>query len=197
MTDRREGDGGTAWRKTAQYLAIPLGGLVPAHRETHARVRLWSRHATFSVTVVGCVLALIGVIVAALPRSIPVYADPSHLHIGELTMQRASHSLVGGYILFRGDAAVLLSQLKPSARAAGAASITGQRASGVCSPETGRNAATAELCTFHLGNTTLSSRDVFDPQANAWQRRYSNGCQVAFEVPRGQAAVPVPLPLGC
>jgi hypothetical protein len=196
VTHIKEREGETAWRKATQYLAIPLGGLAPAHRETQRWHLWWRRHASLSVTAAGCLSTLIAVILAALPRPMLAYADATHLRIGDTTMQRASHSPAEGYVLYQGDAAILLSELKPSARAAGAASLSGQRASGVCSPA-GREAAAVELCTFHLGGTTLSSRDLFDARASTWQRTYSTGCVVRFEVPRGQTAVPLPLPLGC
>lgn len=184
------------WRRSAQYLALPLGDLAPAHRELNRWVRAWRRHSPSALTAAGCVLAAAGLLVALLPRPIQAYATPSELHIAGVTLEREASQHVPGYTLYGGDASVLLSGLAPSARATAAATIGGRRTTGSCAPATSSRTGAAERCTFHAGAAVLTSLDTFDRIDRTWSRRYSDGRVVTISVPAGQAAIPLPLPLG-
>lgn len=184
------------WRRPAQYLALPLGDLAPAHREHNRWVRAWRRHAPNILTTAGCVMAAAGLLVTLVPRPIQAYATTSELHIAGVTLEREANQHVPGYTLYGGDASVLLSGLAPAARATGAATIGGRRTTGSCAPATTSQAGVAERCTFQAGTAVLSSLDTFDRIDRTWSRRYSDGRGVTISVPAGQAAIPVPLPLG-
>lgn len=186
----------SAWRRATQYLAIPLGGLAPAHRRIALPARLWRRYDSALLTAAGLIAAAAAVFVALLPRAIPVSVDSAHLRIGSLVLDRAATSPSRGYTLYRGAAAILISDAGPHARSAGAASISGHHTAGACAPESQRTAQTIDRCTFTVESARLTSRDVFDSRTKTWQRTYSDGRAVVFEDASATASAPVPLPLG-
>ncbi|HEX6539127.1 MAG TPA: hypothetical protein VF155_08110 [Candidatus Dormibacteraeota bacterium] len=184
------------WRRPAQYLALPLGDLAPAHQELNRWVRAWRRHSSSVLTAAGCVLAAAGLLITWMPRPIQAFATPSRLQIAGVTLQREAGQPVPGYTLYGGDASVLLSGLAPSARAAGAATLGGRRTTGSCAPAAASRSGPAERCRFRVGTAEVTSLDVFDRTARTWTRRYSDGVVITISAPAGQAAIPVPLPLG-
>ena len=186
----------STWRRATQYLAIPLGGLAPTHRRVALPARLWRRYDSAVLTAAGLIAAAAAVLVATVPRAIPVSVDGAQLRIGSLVLDRAPTSPRPGYTLYRGAAAILVSDAGPRARSAGAASLSGHRAAGACAPESQRTAQTVDRCTFTVESARLTSRDVFDSQSKTWRRTYSDGRTVVFEDTSATAAAPVPLPLG-
>lgn len=183
-------------RHSTQYLAIPLtDGLVPSHRVASRWVSGWRRNATALSTGAALILAGAGALVASAPRPVSVYADASHVYIGGVVLARASASPVPGYTMYGGDAVVLLSSERVTARAAGAATLNGVRVSGACIRVVEAPALT-ERCTFVVRGSRVISQDTFDPRARVWRRRYSDGTTDEFAVPPGQTVIPIPLPLG-
>lgn len=186
----------SAWRRATQYLAIPLGGLAPAHHRVALPARLWRRYDAALLTAAGMIATAAAVLVATLPRAIPVSVDGAHLQIGSLVLDRATTSPSPGYTLYRGAAAILVSDVGPRARSAGAASLSGRRTAGACAPESRGAAQTVDRCTFSIESARLTSRDVFDSRSRTWRRTYSDGRAVVFEDASPTAEAPVPLPLG-
>lgn len=180
----------------SQYLAIPLGGLAPAHRERSALLRLWHRYSAAVLTMTGCAAVAAAVALSVTPRPIPAFADASSLHIGGVTLQRQASARVLGYVAYGRDAAVLVSGIGMSARSAGAATIGGLPAVGRCEPASPETATRHEHCTFTLGSTSLTSEDVFDGHTRTWRRAYSDGDVVVFSVDGDATPVPIPLPVG-
>lgn len=135
-------------------------------------------------------------LVATLPRAIPVTFHGAHMQIGSLVLDRATESPSPGYTLYRGAAAILVSGLGPRARSAGTASVSGHRTAGACAPESQRAAPLIDRCTFTIESARLTSRDVFDSHSATWRRTYSDGRAVVFEDGSAAVAAPVPLPLG-
>ena len=178
-----------------QYLAIPLGDLAPAHREAAPWLRTWQRFSPFALTTAGCAMAAAALLITSLPRPISAFATRSHLDIGGVILQRAEVQSTPGYTLYSGAADVLLSGAGPGARSAGAATLSGRHATGACAPAR-REGQPAELCWFHVGRTTITSRDILDSSARTWTRTYSDGHVAVFAAPAGEAPVPIPLPLG-
>ena len=183
-------------RHSTQYLAVPLtDGLVPSHRVASRWVRARRRNATALLTGAALILAGAGALVSSAPRPVSVYANASHVYIGGVVLARASASPVSGYTMYGGDAVVLLSSARVTARAAGAATLNGSRVSGACIRVVEAPALT-ERCTFVVRGARVTSQDTFDPRAHVWRRTYSDGTTEEFAVPSGQTVIPIPLPLG-
>ena len=199
MTDAEGNEhaaGDRSVRRSSQYLAIPIGGLAPSHRVAPSWLRAWHRSSTALLTGAAVILAGAGAVITAAPRSIAVYADASHLYLGGVALTRAHVAPLPGYTMYEGAAVVLVSTSRPIARAAGAATLNGSRASGACAQVVANPATLTERCTFSLGGTHVTSRDAFDPQSRVWRRTYSDGETATFDVPAGQTVIPIPLPLG-
>lgn len=191
----RSGDEPSLPRRS-QYLAIPLGGLAPAHGERSGMVRAWRRHAALTMTAAGCAAGAAAVLLSIAPRSLSAYADASALHIGGATLHREPSSPVTGYVAYGGDAAVLVAGDGPSSRSAGAATVDGKLSTGWCIPAGSATGRVAERCGFTIGGASVTAVDVFDAHARRWHRTYSDGVAVAIEVPSGSTPVPIPLPVG-
>jgi hypothetical protein len=184
-----------SFRRAAQYVPLTIGGLEPAHRVVSPWIRAWRRNATLLLTAAALVLAAAGVLVSVAPRTVSVYADASHVYVGNVTLTRATSSPVVGYMMYGGSAVVLLSSAHPVDRAAGAATLGGVHVSGTCS-RAAQTATLSERCTFTVGGARETSTDVFDSQSRVWRRTYSDRETVAFAVPAVQTVIPIPLPLG-
>jgi len=139
--------------------------------------------------------AALGMVVALSPVAVEVFGDASTIHIGSSVLQRAEASAVLGSRLYVGDASILVVPDQHGWRAAGATTLDGKAALGVCRLEETAQGAT-ESCTFTLGEQTLKATDVFDASNGRWRREYADGVTVMFRVPSHDALVPIPLPLG-
>lgn len=199
MTDAEGRDsarGGGSFRRATQYLAIPLADFVPSHRSVSPWIRAWWRNSTGLLTAGAVLCAGAGVVISTTPRTVSVYADASHVYLGGVALTRAPESPVPGYTVYGGNAVILLADAQATARAAGAATLNGVRASGACTQVVARSTTLTERCSFTLGRVRITSVDSFDSGARLWRRTYSDGATTQFAVAAGRTVIPIPLPLG-
>ena len=199
MTDADGRDstrGAGSFRRATQYLAIPLADFVPSHRPVSPWIRAWWRNGTALLTAGAVLCAAAGVVISTTPRAVPVYADASHVYLGSVALTRAPESPVPGYTMYGGIGVILLSNAQVTARAAGAATVNGVRASGACTQVAVRGTTLTERCRFSVGRARITSLDSFDSGARLWRRTYSDGETVQFAVAAGRTVIPIPLPLG-
>ena len=199
MTDADGRDstrGAGSFRRATQYLAIPLADFVPSHRPVSPWIRAWWRNGTALLTAGAVLCATAGVVISTTPRAVPVYADASHVYLGSVALTRAPESPVPGYTMYGGTGVILLSNAQVTARAAGAATVNGVRASGACTQVAVRGTTLTERCSFSVGRARITSLDSFDSGARLWRRTYSDGETVQFAVAAGRTVIPIPLPLG-
>lgn len=199
MTDAEGRDstrGGGSFRRATQYLAIPLADFVPSHRSVSPWIRAWWRNGTGLLTAGAVLCATAGVVISTTPRTVSVYADASHVYLGGVALTRAPDSPVPGYTMYGGSAVVLLADAQVTARAAGAGTLNGVRASGACTQVAARSTTLTERCSFTLGRVRITSVDSFDSGARLWRRTYSDGVTAQFAVAAGRTVIPIPLPLG-
>lgn len=159
-------------------------------------LRAWRRHSTVTMTAAGCGAVVAAVLLSAAPRSVIAFSDAAALHIDGATLRRDAVSPVSGYVAYSGDASVLVEGSGRATRVAGAATISGVVTTGRCAAQGSATGSVTERCEFKLGGTSLTSLDVFDPQARSWRRTYSDGVSLVIQVPNGGTPVPIPLPLG-
>lgn len=199
MTDAEGRDssrGGGSFRRATQYLAIPLADFVPSHRSVSPWIRAWWRSGTGLLTAGAVLCATAGVVISTTPRTVSVYADASHVYLGSVALTRAPDSPVPGYTMYGGSAVVLLADAQVTARAAGAGTLNGVRASGACTQVAAHSTTLTEQCSFTLGRVRITSVDSFDSGARLWRRTYSDGETTQFAVAAGRTVIPIPLPLG-
>ena len=198
MTDAegRDTTSGGPFRRATQYLAIPLADFVPSHRSVSPWIRAWWRNGTGLLTAGAVLCVAAAVVISMTPRAVSVYADASHVYLGSVALTRAAESPVPGYTMYGGTAVVLLSNDEVTARAAGAATLNGVRASGACTQIVVHSTTLTERCTFTVGRARIASLDSFDSGARVWRRTYSDGETTQFPVAAGRTVIPIPLPLG-
>ena len=184
-----------------QLLPVPLGDLRPRRRtrSAPAPLRLWRRHGFEILAAAGLLLAVAAALVTLTRPALAVYVDGDSVHIGALTLShpRDNGGLADGR-LYTGPATLLVASRPDGALLAAAVTfLGGQEVTGVCT--FGPPAATeiSESCALHIGGRSVTCEDVlrFDTPGS-WQRVCSDGQRLRISVPAGEAAVPMPFPLG-
>ena len=183
--------------RTPQNLPVPLGGLVPAHRNESRLSRNWRRQRARILSVAGLMLAVAGGWLAVATPSLPVYADGRGVHVGEVTLVPLQHQLQQGVRVYTGAVAFAVVDVSPrQVRASAVTTMNGVSVSGVCHLVRTGGGDAREDCAFSVHGATLHSIDVFDSSSHTWRRTYSDGRTASFAVPPGASVVPVPIPLG-
>ena len=144
----------------------------------------------------GLLLAVSGALLTAFAPPSSVYGSAVVVHFADSTLVRGHARGLAGARVYTGDVALVIeTQPDGTTRAAAASTLDGQPANGTCTMSVSAEAA-IEMCEFRLGPRRLASVDRYDPAAGTWRRRFTDGAEAQFAVPRGAMLVPIPLPLG-
>jgi hypothetical protein len=180
--------------RISQNLPIPIGGTRPAHRPRRALFIAWHRYKM--QLIVGLALSLVasGAVLVASTPPLAVFADNQGVHIGSTTL-REQAGQPSDVQVYAGEAVLVLRRRGASLVAAGVTKLNGHAVSGRCDMSLQAAKQMTETCTFFMpGGHVSHASDVFDPSANEWRRKYSDGRTLRIEVPSGERIIPVPIP---
>ena len=183
--------------RDAQALPVPIGDGPPVRVVRRRRRRLLRAHGEALATMVGCLAAVVGVVLLLAPAPVAAYLSGDLVHVGGMTLARVGPGVAHGAQLYGGHASLTLSEPGDGTAAAGAAWLEGGVVhTGSCTLRS-EPARLVDECVFDSGSGELTSVDIFDLRAGStWQRTYGDGRQVDIAVPPDGAAVPVPFPIG-
>jgi hypothetical protein len=180
--------------RASQTLPIPLGGLVPAHRQTSALRRAMRRHRTAPLLTIALAASAIGVWLSAGSPEFQVGSDAAGLHVDGVTLSPVAESVAGTRI-FSGAATIAITTASGVVRAGSVMTWNGSLATGRCvlrrSP-----AGASETCVYSIGTRRLTSVDLFVVGTNTWRRRYSDGVDITIGVSTAATLIPLPFPFG-
>ncbi len=118
------------------------------------------------------------------------------MRVDDVVLTQVASTPASGLRVFTGVATLALSAPGQQIVRAGAVMTwNGHTTTGRCVVDVARH-ATGETCAFSIGATRLSAVDSFDSTASQWHRHYSDGVDIAIDVPRGTTLIPIPFPVG-
>jgi hypothetical protein len=159
-------------------------------------LRHWRRQQTRVLVTMALVIGICGVWLALSPATFTVRMGPSGVLVdGSLLAPMAAQS-ERGLRVFSGPASLAITDVDEGTSRAGAVMTwAGLSTTGRCVLIVVASGA-SDNCRFTIGPERVTAADTFDARAHAWHRHYSDGVDVAINVPAGSALIPIPFPLG-
>jgi hypothetical protein len=165
------------------------------HRNSTAIQRVLRRHRSAPLLALALVAAGTGAWLSTSPRSFDAGRDGAGVHIDGFVLEPVAQSPAGTQV-FTGVASLVIAKASAGVVHAGAVMTwNGSSVSGRCVLAL-RAAGTREVCDYLIGSARLSATDTYSAATRTWHRRYSDGVEVAVEVPGGTTLIPIPFPLG-
>jgi hypothetical protein len=197
MRDRPAATDAAALERTPQILPVPLGGMRAARAPRSTTSRIWRRRRRTALIAVALIAACCGVWLSTTPGSFTVAMTPATVRVDDVMLTSSGPPSAGGIQAYTGPASLALSGIGSGTMHGGAVMIwKGAVATARCVLRTAADNRTSETCNFVLGQTQMSSTDVFDETSRTWGRRYGDGVRVSIAVPPGTDLMPIPFPLG-